>query len=228
MDAIKTIQELINACDYILNITGGSSIWDGETHIALKKIEEAVFNAKGMMNIINQESLEYRAKYREHHGKSRTQEYYVWAGMIQRCTNPNNPMYKNYGGRGITVCGRWRNSFKAFYEDMGPRPGPKYSTERINNNRGYYKENCNWATCEKQNQNRRNMANNTSGISGVCWNKRHRSWEVRISKNNKRIHLGYFKTKKEAIKVRKKAEQKHWPNHRREQNETNSSLPHGP
>ena len=111
--------ELLSACEYMINITGGSAIWDGETHIALKKIEVAVFNAKGMMNTVNQKAREHRAKYREYHGKSRTPEYNVWAQMIQRCINPNNPAYKNYGDREITICDRWRNSFEAFYEDMG-------------------------------------------------------------------------------------------------------------
>lgn len=144
------------------------------------------------------------------HGKTHAPEYSVWAHIIQRCTNPKNKSYKYYGGRGIAVCDRWRNSFEVFYEDMGPKPGPEYSIDRINNDLGYYKENCEWARREKQSQNRRNMSNNTSGISGVNWHKRHEKWAARISKNNKRIHLGYFETKEEAIAVRKEAELKYW------------------
>ena len=56
------------------------------------------------------------------HGSSKTQEYYVWCTMIRRCTNPRNTQYADYGGRGITVCKRWRESFVAFAEDMGSRP----------------------------------------------------------------------------------------------------------
>ncbi len=84
-------------------------------------------------------------------------EYRVWAGIKARCLNPKEPAYKYYGGRGITVCKRWRNSFRAFYEDMGPRPGPTYSIDRQNNDGPYDPENCRWATIHQQ---RRNKSNN--------------------------------------------------------------------
>jgi hypothetical protein len=75
--------------------------------------------------------------------------------MINRCTNVNNEAYNDYGGRGITVCDRWLNSFEAFYEDMGPRPSPNHSIDREENDLGYYKDNCRWATRVEQNNNRR-------------------------------------------------------------------------
>jgi predicted DNA-binding transcriptional regulator AlpA len=78
--------------------------------------------------------------------------------MVQRCTNPNDPGYRYYGGRGITVCERWRNSFEAFLEDMGRKPSPELSLDRIDNDKltdSYSKENCRWATKKEQNQNRR-------------------------------------------------------------------------
>ena len=56
------------------------------------------------------------------HGQGRTTEYEIWKSIIQRCTNPRNQRYQDYGGRGITICDRWRASFEAFYADMGPRP----------------------------------------------------------------------------------------------------------
>lgn len=84
--------------------------------------------------------------------------YYVWAEMIQRCTNPKNPSYYRYGGRGIRVCKRWRYSFLAFRNDMGPRP-EGYTLERKNNNKGYYPNNCKWATYLEQNNNRRPREN---------------------------------------------------------------------
>lgn len=80
--------------------------------------------------------------------------YWIWAAMIQRCHNPKNKQFANYGGRGITVCDRWR-VFKNFEADMGPRPAGK-SLDRINNNEGYSLANCRWTTSKQQNSNRRN------------------------------------------------------------------------
>ncbi len=82
-------------------------------------------------------------------------EYWVWHGMIQRCTNPRYPGYHYWGGRGITVCERWRKSFADFRSDMGPRPGPALSLDRIDNDGNYKPGNCRWATWSEQMRNRR-------------------------------------------------------------------------
>lgn len=90
------------------------------------------------------------------HGLSRAPEYRIWWDMKRRCRDPRQIGFKNYGGRGITVCDRW-NDFANFYQDMGPRPTPKHSIERKNNDRGYTPENCTWATHKEQaNNTRRN------------------------------------------------------------------------
>lgn len=88
------------------------------------------------------------------HGMCYTPEYNAWKAMKLRCNNPNNHNYYNYGARGISVCERW-TEFESFMEDMGPRPSPDHSLERINNEEGYAPNNCRWAMKEEQAQNRR-------------------------------------------------------------------------
>jgi hypothetical protein len=90
------------------------------------------------------------------HGMSRSLEYNIWRGINRRCSNPGDKAYHYYGGKGITVCDQWLNSFEAFYEDMGPRPSPDHSIDRRENDKGYYKDNCRWATRVEQQNNRRN------------------------------------------------------------------------
>lgn len=85
-----------------------------------------------------------------------TPEYVAWVSMINRCESPNYRGYARYGGRGITICERWRTSFTTFFEDMGLRPAKGMSLGRINNDGNYEPGNCEWQTAKQQALNRRN------------------------------------------------------------------------
>lgn len=87
-------------------------------------------------------------------GMQASKSYRVWRGMLGRCTNPDHKSYKNYGGRGITICDRWLTSFENFYADMGDAP-LTLDLDRIDNEKGYYKENCRWVTRSHNTRNKR-------------------------------------------------------------------------
>lgn len=88
------------------------------------------------------------------HGGRRERLYWVWRNVLARCLNPKNPGYRNYGGRGIAISAEWR-LYETFRRDVGPDPGPEYSLERVNNDLGYSRDNCVWATRHEQARNRR-------------------------------------------------------------------------
>lgn len=94
----------------------------------------------------------------------KTAEYGAWIAMRQRCKNPNYSGYHKYGGRGISVCERW-DSFKNFFEDMGPKPTPEHQIERLNNDGNYEPSNCVWKTRSEQARNTRRTVRVT--INGV-------------------------------------------------------------
>jgi hypothetical protein len=102
----------------------------------------------------DRELLELAAK-RERHGMNKTPEHRAWVHMRQRCNNPKKREYKHYGGRGISVCERWEMLFIAFFEDVGPKPSPQHSLDRIDVNGNYEPGNVRWATQKEQINNTR-------------------------------------------------------------------------
>lgn len=89
------------------------------------------------------------------HGGRQTVEYVAWQAMIRRCESAYHPAYKNYGGRGITVCTEWRSDFTAFLACVGPRPSASHSIDRIDNDRGYEPGNVRWVLPAEQARNKR-------------------------------------------------------------------------
>lgn len=101
---------------------------------------------------------------RRTHGMRRTPEYACWCHLKARCLNPRNPAYASYGGRGITVCDRWKDSFENFLADMGPKPHPNLTLDRINNDGPYSPDNCRWTSYAVQLNNRRPSVQRTRPV----------------------------------------------------------------
>ena len=133
--------------------------------------------------------------------------YSSYVSMKKRCYDETYKNYKNWGGRGINVCEEWLGiyGFTQFNKDMGERPSKKYSIDRIDNNKGYYKENCRWVTRHSQNGNQRTNNKNV----GVNWNKSGKKWRAYLNLNNKQINLGSFHDYDEACAARRAAEIKY-------------------
>ena len=142
------------------------------------------------------------------HGMYGTPEHVSWIGMLRRCRNKNDAAWEDYGGRGITVCPRWFK-FEAFIEDMGERP-KGLTIERIDNDLGYYKENCKWATRKEQSRNQRVRKTSETGEKGVRFCKRSNKYQARIWDGYKRVSLGYFTDLEKAKIAREEGELKYW------------------
>lgn len=144
------------------------------------------------------------------HNMSKSTIYSTWVCMLQRCNNPKYTYYSHYGGRGIKVCKRWMQ-FDNFLTDMGIRPNG-LTLERIDNSKGYFKENCKWASMTEQARNKRPPKKNSIGIAGVTIDGRRNSkkYRVNIMANGKHYSLGVFHSLSDAIEARKQGEQKYW------------------
>lgn len=131
-------------------------------------------------------------------GKRKTKEYSAWRSMIARCHIESATGYEYYGGRGISVCDRWRNDFSTFVSDMGESPSAAHSIDRIDVNGNYEPANCRWANASLQQHNKRKRSGTTSKYVGVSWSKRTKKWVATIKDGNVCRHLGYFDDEREA------------------------------
>ena len=124
----------------------------------------------------------------------RTPEYEAWRNMRSRCYDSTAKGYHNYGGRGIIVCERWRKSYLSFLSDVGRRPSPSHSIDRINNDGNYEPKNCRWATRRQQGLNQRRHLLGNSGASFIK-GALSTPWRATFCKK----HLGCFATKEQAL-----------------------------
>lgn len=143
------------------------------------------------------------------HGMYRSPEYSAWRNMKHRCLNQQSRYYADYGDRGIKVCGRWLNSFEAFYEDMGPRPVGT-TLDRKNNDANYscgrcdkclrngWTANCRWATNHVQAVNQRMQSNNASGYRGVFFDRAKGKWRAKIMLQGHQIYISLVTDLEEA------------------------------
>ena len=133
--------------------------------------------------------------------KESRRSYYRWFNIIRRCDNTADTSYDNYGGRGITVCDRWYN-YENYIEDVGDRPTPKHTIDRIDNDGNYEPSNVKWSTRLEQVSNRRMFKSNKSGHAGIYWYSPLNKWLVRPTVGGKLTYLGYFKTLSGAVKAK--------------------------
>jgi hypothetical protein len=136
-------------------IRGGHAAWRCRCDCGQVRVIVGRYLRDGAVHSCGCYRRERIARVNFRHGMRNTPEYHAWHSMKDRCTNPRHRAWRNYGGRGITVCLEWLASFEAFIAHVGSRPSPDHSLDRIDNNGGYGPGNVRWATLSQQMRNRR-------------------------------------------------------------------------
>ena len=132
--------------------------------------------------------------------------YRKWKNIKGRCFNPNTSNYKWYGGRGITMCQKWKDDFSEFYKDVGDIPFEGAELDRIDNNGNYEPNNVRWVD-HRTNSNNRRKYHNKTGYTGVTYKPNSDKYQAQLYKNKKFIYLGLFDTPEEAYKAYLKAKE---------------------
>jgi hypothetical protein len=189
---------------------GHNHFWNCLCRDGNRKVVQAGHLKSGAIRSCGCLLSETTRKRRTSHGASRpgqvTDEYKIWCGIIKRCCNKNDDAYERYGGRGITICERWRHDFAAFFADMGERPSPTLEIDRFpDNNGGYWcgnaqcsecgplgrSLNCRWATLRQQARNKRDSRLVTHEGETLCLAEWEERTEIKHGTIRKRIELGW-------------------------------------
>jgi hypothetical protein len=140
------------------------------------------------------------------HGRYYEAEFLAWKNMKKRCSGER---FAEWYGK-VTVCARWVDSYEAFLEDVGRRPSPQHSLDRINPAGNYDPGNVRWADKTTQSRNTKNHKTNKTGVRGVSFSVAKLRWRAAIYVGNRQKHLGYFDDFDDAVAARAKAEAAFW------------------
>lgn len=202
----KTPNKITDYSTFVGNIVNGYYILGNEIDNNTYKVQ--CINCKEIKKL-NRYKLIHgkygKCRCKRQHNMSKTDLYNRWKSMKNRCLNPNAPSYKDYGGRGISICEEWKCDFTKFYEDMGNPPTSKHQLDRINNDGNYEKSNCRWVSPLENVNNQREKTNNKTGYSNV-YAKRNK-YETGFEFNKKYYHVGTFDTAEQAYKAYKKTKE---------------------